>query len=154
MDFVRNYYDLSSFPGDFDREIDRFFDHVQRRKRQPVQFTSQTWRPLMDVFETDDMVVALVELAGVDEGQLEVTVEDRTLAIRGSRGQTSEHQPHSYYVMEINHGPFERVLQLPAQVDPRGTRAATRNGLLEICMPKIKAQQITITIIQEGNGGR
>jgi len=135
-----------------DRDVDRFFNHVQRQKRPPVQFTTRSWRPAVDMFETPDMLVAIVELAGVDENQVEVVVQDRVLAIRGTRSFASEHQPHSYQVMEMQHGPFERVLHLPLQVDPEATRANMRNGMLEICMPKARTQQIRVTFGQEGAG--
>jgi HSP20 family molecular chaperone IbpA len=48
--------------------------------------------------------------------------------------------------MEINHGPFERAIQLPARVDGETTRARMHEGMLEVCMPKLQAQQISITI--------
>lgn len=135
---VRSYY------GDLDREVDRFFDQFQRQKRPVVQFGARTWRPLVDLFETPDMVVAIVELAGVALEHIEVVVQGRTLVVRGQRGEPSEHRPHSYHVMEIASGSFERGVPLPASVDAEGTTAQMRNGLLEICMPKLKARNITV----------
>lgn len=132
--------------GDLDREIDRFIDHYQRQKRPMVQFGSRGWRPLMDVFETEDMVVALVELAGVAQGEVDVVVQDTVLQVRGQRGGASEHRPRSYHVMEIHQGPFERTVALPAKVDPESTRAALRDGLLEVCMPKARVHTIAINI--------
>jgi len=138
-------FELRSF-GDIDREIDRFIDQYQRHKRPAVHFGAHSWRPLVDVFETPDMVVALVELAGVDQEQLEVVVEDRVLTIRGRRGEGTDQRPSSYHIMEISHGPFERTIQLPTRVDGENTRAATHEGLLEVRMPKLQPQQISITI--------
>ncbi|HLY64924.1 MAG TPA: Hsp20/alpha crystallin family protein [Chloroflexota bacterium] len=141
--------------GDLDREIERFIEQTQRHKRPAVQFGGQGWRPLVDVFETAEMVVAVVELAGVDESQLELTVQDKALLIRGQRGQASEHQPHSYYILEIHHGPFERLIPLPAAVDAERTQASIRNGMLEVCLPKQQAQHIAVTVTRlETDGGR
>jgi len=134
--------------GDFDREVDRFLDRMQRQKRAPVQFGGETWAPLMDVFETEDMVVAIVELAGVDEDQVQVTVEDRVLTVSGQRQHRSEHQPYSYHVIEISQGSFERTVALPSPVDAERTKAAIRNGMLEVCMPKLQPQRIAINVPQ------
>ena len=133
--------------GDLDREIDRYIDQMQRQKRPVVQFGHRVWRPLVDLFETEDMLVAIVELAGVDQDALDISVEDRTLAVRGARSLASERQPSSYHVMEISHGRFERVVPLPVSVDPDRTAASVRNGMLEICMPKTRAQRISISVV-------
>jgi HSP20 family protein len=82
----------------------------------------------------------------VDQDALDITVEDRALAIRGQRGMPSEHQPSSYQQMEISHGPFERIVHLPASVEPDRTTATTRNGMLEVCMPKARRQHVAIRV--------
>ena len=144
---------VRSFYGDLDREIDRFFDHFQRQKRPVVQFGSRAWQPRVDLFETTDMVVAVVELAGVLEEQVDLVVQSKALVVRGQRGDPSEHRPHSYHLLEIASGAFERVVPLPAGVDPENTTAALRNGLLEVCMPKSRPRAITITIAIEDEHG-
>lgn len=145
---------FESYFRDLDREIDRYIQQMQRQKRPVVQFGQRAWRPLIDLFETDDMLVAIVELAGVDQDALDITVEGRLLAVRGQRTLGSEQQPSSYHVMEINHGLFERIVPLPTSVDPEGTSANVRNGMLEVCMPKAKAQRISISTQSEPGDGR
>ncbi len=142
------------FFGDLDREIDRFIDQ-QRRKRPIAQFGGRGWQPLMDLFETEDMVVAIVELAGVNQESLELTVEQRSLLVRGQRAPTTQHQPYSYHMMEISYGPFERAVTLPAAVDTEQTTARVRDGILEVCMPKQQAQHIAIQVTwTEAESGR
>lgn len=142
---------FSPFYGDLDREIGRFIDR-QRQKRPAVQFQGAAWRPQVDLFETQDMVVALVELAGVDQSQVDITIEERLLIVRGQRSDLSEHQPHSYHIMEISHGSFERAVPLPASVDAEATQADIRNGMLQICMPKSRRQEIAISITEMTHG--
>jgi HSP20 family protein len=140
--------------GDLDRQVDRFIDRLQRQKRPPATFGARGWAPLMDVFETEDMVVAIVELAGIDESQVQVSVQDRTLTVSGERQHRSEHLPHSYHVIEIHQGAFERTVSLPAPVDAERTKAVIRNGMLEVCMPKMQPQRIAINVLQrEAEGG-
>lgn len=140
--------------GDLDREIDRFIDQMQRSKRPVVQFGQRAWRPLVDMFETDTMLVAIVELAGVDQSSVDIAVEDRALVIRGERAPRFQHQPSSYHLLEINHGPFERIVPLPTSVEPDRTSAAMRDGMLEVCMPKAQPQSISITVrsSEQGDG--
>lgn len=138
---------------DLDREIDRFIQQMQGRKRPVVQFGHRVWRPLVDLFETDDLVVAIVELAGVDQDAVDITIQDRLLIMRGERAGASEHQPRSYHLMEISHGAFERAIPLPASVDPERASANVRNGMLEVCMPKAAPQRIAINVRQEAAGG-
>jgi len=141
------------FFGDLDREIDRFIDQ-QRRKRPVAQFGSRAWQPNMDLFETEDMVVAILELAGINQDSLDLTVDQRALLVRGQRAPATQHQPYSYHHMEIAYGPFERALTLPAAVDTEQTTARVRDGMLEICMPKQRAQQISINVTwSEGESG-
>ena len=147
-------YEFRPFYGDIDRELDRLLNHYQRQKRAPVQFGVRTWKPLLDLFETPDVLVALVELAGVSLDQLEVVVEGQTLTIRGSRGEQSEQRPTSYHVMEINYGPFERAIPLPTRVDAEQTTARVREGMLEVTMPKQQPRHISISVTVEGSGGR
>jgi len=146
---------FSPYFGDLDREVERFIDRMQRQKRPAVQFGRESWLPLLDLFETADMVVAIVELAGVDESQIQVTVQNRALIVTGQRTSRTDHQPASYHIMEISQGPFERTVPLPAAVDADRTKASIRNGLLEVCMPKLQSQQISVTVlVSETEDGR
>ena len=144
---------FDSYFRDLDREIDRWIDQMQRPKRPVVQFGQHVWRPLIDLFETDDMLVAVVELAGVEQEALDIAVENRTLTIRGRRALGSERQPSSYQVLEISHGPFERIVPLPVSVDADRTSASMRNGMLEVCMPKAQPQRISINLTSEPASG-
>jgi HSP20 family molecular chaperone IbpA len=55
--------------------------------------------------------------------------------------------------MEVNSGPFERAIPLPARVEPEGTTATIREGMLEITLPKVQQQRITINVVV-ADGGR
>ncbi|MDE3074627.1 MAG: Hsp20/alpha crystallin family protein [Chloroflexota bacterium] len=132
--------------GDLEREMDRFFDHYRQQKRPIVQFRQSVWHPLVDLYETPDKVVALVELAGVERDQVEVTVDNQTLIVRGQRVDRGTDERQAYHVMEINEGPFERAILLPCSVSSAGTSAEFRNGMLEISMPKQAEQPISIKI--------
>ena len=97
------------------------------------------WQPHLNAFRCRDQFIICVELAGVDKNALEVRAESRRLIIRGTRAlpEPSCDEPPAMHVLaiEIDHGLFERVLDLPADVEPGKVTAEHRNGLLWIKLP-------------------
>jgi HSP20 family protein len=80
-----------------------------------------------------------VDLAGVDKSSIDLTVEPRRLVLRGTRQAPEpadgEGRPVQMLALEIDYGPFERVVELPAEVDSEGAGAEHENGLLWIYLP-------------------
>jgi HSP20 family protein len=93
------------------------------------------WVPNTDVYTTDAGLVIKVELAGMRSENLEITVEGQRLRISGSRPDGCRAPNCSFLVMEINHGPFESVLELPSGYDLSQAKAAYVNGFLRIDVP-------------------
>jgi HSP20 family protein len=124
------------------REMERFFDHVQRGKRPRVVFSEQVWSPQVDVYEADGQAIVLVDLAGVDKDQLAIEVEHDHLTIQGER-QPSHHRgmKRTFYALEIPYGAFRRVIYLPFAVDPSRAEASYRDGFLEIALPRHELHQ-------------
>lgn len=104
------------------------------------RFRRPVIEPPADVYETAESVVALVEIAGINNQELEISVEGTTLTIRGQREDRQRHPRRLYTQMEICCGPFERTLSLPAEVDPSKATATYDDGFLEIVLPKVKRQ--------------
>jgi len=93
------------------------------------------WVPNTDVYATDAGLVIKVELAGMRSENLEITIEGNRLRIAGSRPDGCRAPKCSFLVMEINYGPFESVLELPAGYDLSQAKAAYLNGFLRIDVP-------------------
>jgi HSP20 family protein len=94
--------------------------------------------PAVDMFNGRDEVLVRVDLAGLRERDIEVSVENGTLTIRGERKEAHEASEENYYCGERWSGSFGRSLVLPPQVDAEKIRATFKNGILEIHLPKIK----------------
>ncbi|MEO8289554.1 MAG: Hsp20/alpha crystallin family protein [Gaiellaceae bacterium] len=94
------------------------------------------FRPALDVYRTDDppAITVVVELAGVDPGEVEAAVVDGVLVIRGRRRRSSGEQ-RLYQHMEVDYGVFERRIQLNESIDSRSASATYENGLLSIHLP-------------------
>jgi len=133
-------HDWLSSVRSMQREMKRLLDYFGSSKPPSVHF-ARMWEPAIDVYETDAEVVALVELAGVKQDEIEVIVDGNTLVIRGERKEATPRSKRTYYQMEIQRGVFERGILLPTTVDPDKTKASYEDGLLEIVLPKLRQEQ-------------
>lgn len=103
---------------------------------------TQVWRPPTDVFETEEAFIVRVEIAGMDERDISVELDDHLLSVRGMRPDTEEKR--SYYQMEIRFGEFQSDVELPAPVIAEKTAAVYTNGFLTVTLPKQPAQPVRI----------
>jgi HSP20 family protein len=113
---------------------------IQITRAHFCQFTTMSgWEPAINAFRCGDQIVVCVELAGVERSAIQVRAEPRRLTLRGSRPiaePACEEAPAlQVLALEIDHGVFERQLDLPVDVDPDRVTAEHRNGLLWIKMP-------------------
>lgn len=118
------------------REMEWLMGDVVSRKPPMVRFSPKTWQPDIDVYETDNEVVVLIELAGAKEDEIEVLVHNDILVVRGERKDTKQGIKRTYSQMEILWGPFERDITLPANVNVDEIKAFYDRGFLEIALPK------------------
>ncbi len=134
------------WPGDLDqlqREMERYLQHVSHKKPHTVVFSQRTWQPAVDVYESDevDAVVAVVDLAGVKQEDIELIVARNSLTIRGERRDPSEVPDRRFSCMEIPFGPFERAVQLPSSVNPDSVSATYEAGFLRVVMAKASRRE-------------
>lgn len=94
-----------------------------------------TWTPDADMYITDAGLVIKVELAGMRNDSLEITIEGNMVRISGNRPDGCRAAKCSFLMMEINYGPFERVLEVPPGYDLTQAKAAYLNGFLRLDVP-------------------
>jgi HSP20 family protein len=105
-----------------------------------------TWSPNTDVYEGPDGLIVKVELAGVTNDALEVRLEEQALVISGVRRDPQCSETASGYrfrQLEMEYGPFQRILPLPFAVDGAATRATFQNGILMVRLPRSPSPQPT-----------
>src|ERR1700675_3446665 len=104
--------------------------------RSQFQFAPHTWEPAINAYRCEKCVRICVDLAGVERSMIELTVEPRRILIRGTRElpepANTEDRTVQLLAMEIDYGPFERDIVLPADVEIDQATAEQRNGLLWI----------------------
>ena len=110
------------------------------------------WVPNTDVYATDNGLVVKVELAGMRSEHLEIVVEGNRLRIAGNRPDGCRAAKCSFLVMEINYGPFESMLEVPAGYDLSQAKATYLNGFLRIDVPlAARSSKYAKVPIAEGN---
>ena len=99
---------------------------------------SYAWMPAVDMVDEKDEIVIKADLPGLDQKDIEVTVQDGTLTIRGERKEEKEEKKEGYYYAERSHGSFLRSLALPTGVDADKVKATFTKGVLEVHLPKAR----------------
>jgi len=107
-----------------------------------VTLRSHIWRPPTDVYETKDVVVVRVEVAGMREEDFSISLSGKNLVIRGVRTDIPERR--AYHQMEIVFGEFMSEVELPCDVYAEQAKAEYKLGFLRLELPKTYTQKIQI----------
>ena len=131
---------MTDFADEFQRMWDDFF---------PTRWeTRETmWQPRVDVSEKKDNILVIVEVPGMTEKDVKVTLQDNHLVISGEKKLEEEHKEDEYHCCERRYGKFERAFMLPTEVVAEKVEAKVKDGILRITLPKaekVKAKEITI----------
>jgi HSP20 family protein len=98
--------------------------------------------PRMDIYETDDKVVAEVELPGVDPKNIEVEVKDNVLRVEAKAEEKKEEKGKGYYRREMGARYFKRAVTLPTEVVGEKAEAEYEGGVLKVTVPKAKPKKV------------
>lgn len=135
--------------SDFQGEVNRLFDTFLGRPQTAVPAT-RAWLPPVDMHETKDELVLSVEMPGVSEKDVTVSITGDLLSVRGERRAADQSKDHQYLHVERVYGQFERLIQLPMAVQADKVKATYRDGMLRITLPKaeeLKPREIKIDIL-------
>jgi len=99
------------------------------------------WCPAVDVFESQDRLVVLVEAPGLPAESLRVLFRDRALVVTGERDVCRNHAGVSYLCLERPHGRFERTIPLEGPLDVSRARAVLSRGLLRVTIPRLRERR-------------
>lgn len=105
------------------------------------------WKPAVNVHENEENLAIEVQLPGIDKEDVNLSVNDHTLEIRGERKADTKKEKNGYHVQEFRYGAFSRSFRLPSYVDPDKLKATYERGILTVTVPKHeKAKPRTIEI--------
>lgn len=118
-------------------QIDRYLDSLWSRGARQEAVGAPGQCPRVDIYQTENEVVATAELPGIDaKDDIDVRVDADRLTIRGEIKRSQDHREENSFYTERYFGSFTRVIPLPARVRPDQARASYTNGVLEVRMAK------------------
>jgi len=121
----------------FRHEMNRLFDDFFRGfELEPFERRLRTFTPSVDVFENDKEIKITAELPGMDDKDIDVSLNKDSLTIKGEKKEEKEEKKKDYYHMERSYGSFSRTIPLPAEVDTDKVKAEFKKGVLMVTMPK------------------
>lgn len=139
-------------------EMDRWFEgFLPRGWMRPFRMGWPSWdelavpfegrMPKVDVIDRDEEVVVRAEVPGIEKDDLEISVSDNSLTIKGETKREEKEEKGDYYRSEISRGAFTRTVMLPGVVATGKAKAKFKDGVLEVTMPKIeKTRRRTVKI--------
>jgi HSP20 family protein len=139
------------------KEVDRLFDDIGedfwRRPFRSLSNLERNWTrhvtiPAVDVAENDRAYEITAELPGMDEKNVEVSITDGGITIKGEKKEQTEDKNSDYYVSERRYGAFERYFALPEGIDTGNVEATFKNGILKVVLPKTAEAQKTARKIE------
>ncbi len=129
---------LSTMRKDMEHFFDRFWEGDF-----PQLPAFGDWAPALDVAETKDAVVVKAEVPGMDPKDIQLSLQEQVLLLKGEKKQEKEEKDEHYYRAERSYGAFARAIRLPASVDGSKVTATFKHGLLTVSLPKAPAAKGT-----------
>lgn len=128
-----SYYDLP-------RNMDSFFEELWKPSSLSQRRVAY---PPVNISETDGEIIVTSEIPGMDTGDIELTLNEKSLIIRGAK----KNEVGNYYRQERPTGSFQRIVNLNVPVQAEGIKATMKDGLLRVVLPKAReSRPLTISI--------
>ena len=145
-------------------EIEKSFQELERRLEEafsdgwrfPSRWELPEWSrfsklknmtPRVDIIDRDEDIMVRADVPGVKRENLEVTLTDNTITIKGKTSEEKKEEKGDYFRSETMKGTFARTMYLPSDVDGGRAESSFRDGVLEITVPKIeKARRIKVDV--------
>ena len=145
----RNRSNLDIF-DEMDRMFDRMMANPFRAGALRPLAGIETSMPRVDVIDRDKEVVLRAELPGVNKDDIEVSMTDHSVTLRGKYKHEEKQEEGDYYFCETSSGEFSRTVPLPTEVDGTKAKAVYKDGMIELTLPKLEAAQRRKIDIQTG----
>lgn len=131
---ITRYPKRAASPLDSFLSIQENMDRLFNAYYNPEPTAESIWTPPVDIYENESNFYLKMELAGVEQKDIQIFLENNILNIKGERKEAK--QEGQYYKLERFAGTFDRKFNLPMQVDSEKVTASYKNGVLEVVLPK------------------
>jgi HSP20 family protein len=131
---TKGEYNMRTLRDEMDRLFNSFFDEL------PVSSLAKgengIWSPSIDIQETDTEYLLRAEVPGMDVKDVDVSLADNVLTLRGEKKVEKEEKKKNYHHVECHYGSFQRTFQLPPNIDEKNVKAECSKGVLMVHLPK------------------
>lgn len=131
-------------------KMNKLFDETFSRGRQK-DVLSEEWLPAVDIMEKGEGIILTMELPGINQKAIDITVEGNVLTIKGERPLEEGIKKEGYLSLERAYGRFSRSFSLPNAVDQGKVKASHKDGILRLVLPKkeeTKPKQIKVEVAE------
>jgi len=139
------FRELERMRREMDRLWDSFFEGKPAKRVEEVG----EWLPTLDISETKNDLVVRAEIPGIDPKDIDISLVNEVLTIKGDKKQEKEEKEENYHLIERSYGSFTRTIRLPKEVQSDKINASYKNGILKITLPKseeAKKKEIKIKV--------
>jgi HSP20 family protein len=140
---------FDSLGQDFDKVFEGFFKDFMHK---PGSLISRgafgSFSPKIDVSEDEGQLSVTAELPGLDEKDIDVSLKDHVLTIKGEKKAEKEEKDKSYFRVERSFGSFQRSIRIPDDIEADKIKASFKNGLLNISIPKSEDKEKSVKKIE------
>ena len=134
---------LTNLQRDVNRVFDDFWSRFDRPSTARNGFVG-TDHPRTDIADNDDEIEVSIELPGMDEKDIEVSLSRDVLTVRGEKKAEKKEEKKGYYLSERSYGSFYRSIPLPPGADTDKAKAEFKKGVLTISVPKTEEAQAEV----------
>ena len=124
-------------------EMGRIFGDLFASHEDGTDVNETSWMPTVDVAETGNGFEIRAELPGVSENDVQVSVTDNRLTVKGEKRQEEETEGKNYHRVERRYGSFQRNFTLPRHIETNAIKAEFKDGVLILGIPKAEAAKPT-----------
>ncbi len=130
------FRDIELMGKEMDRLWDTFFEEAPFSRLARRDDWASKWLPTLDLSETKNEFVVKAEVPGMSPKDIDISLNGGILSIRGEKKQEKEEKEENYHFIERSFGAFTRTVRLPAEVQSDKIKAAYKDGVLKITLPK------------------
>ncbi len=127
---------LTTLQREMNRLLESFFGG------SPLHFGDSMTAPAVEVADTNEAIIVKVQIPGVSKDQIQVTVTEGVLTLKGEMKEEEKKEEKNYYRREFRYGAFTRTIPLPAAVQAEKAVAQLKDGVLAITIPKSEPARV------------
>ncbi|MBD1922439.1 Hsp20/alpha crystallin family protein [Microcoleus sp. FACHB-831] len=131
-------------------QMDQMFDELAGSERQ----SATTWKPAIELQDTDENLILRAEIPGVDGKDIDVHVTREAVAISGQHRFEKKAQEKGFFRSEFRYGNFQRVVSLPVAIQNEQAKADFQNGILTLTLPKVTEARRTVVKLNLGDSSQ